>query len=470
MHSLRFRLFIAFTVVIVAAIGAVYLFVHQAAVGEIQTYQERSEQARFSRVGLELYRYFYDHGTWEGIQPNVVEWSSLYDQRIIITDANGIVVADSENELLGEKYDPDMPGQHLSAMTGRVSLGVLYISSEAPAGLAASPTQGGMTSVPIAGPEPPSRFPSPMILAQTIGRFLIWGALLAIAIALLFTIFLSRRISAPVNALAHAAKRLGQGDLSHRVQLKDRGEMGELARAFNSMAGDLERAKNLQRNMVADVAHELRTPLSNIKGYLEAIRDKVIEPSDETIRSLDEEAILLSRLVEDLQELALVDAGELKLNRQPEKITEVIQQAAAAIQAQAQGKGISVVTDLPEGLPLCDIDFLRIGQVLRNLLSNALTHTPAGGVITVAARRQNDRVEVTVSDTGEGISRQELANIFERFYRVDKSRSRATGGSGLGLTIAKRLVEAHGGGIKVSSELGKGSSFSFTLPVVEQSS
>jgi signal transduction histidine kinase len=241
--------------------------------------------------------------------------------------------------------------------------------------------------------------------------------------------------------------------------------MGELAQAFNSMASDLERAEKLQRNMVADVAHELRTPLSNIRGYLEAVRDGVVKPDAETIHSLDEEAALLSRLVDDLQELSLAEAGELKLNRQPGDFGEVINKAVAAIRVQAQVKGISVVADLPEGLPPCDIDFQRIGQVLRNLLENAIAHTGNGGSVMVTAEKQDNWVKVSVTDTGEGIPAEELPNIFERFYRVDKSRARTTGGYGLGLTIAKRLVEAHGGKIEVQSELGKSSRFTFTVPV-----
>jgi len=465
-HSLRFRLLLAFTIVILAAVGAVYFFVSQTTGGEIRQYGERSEQARFGRVGFELYRYYRQHGDWEGIQPYVEQWGNLYGHRIILTDTSDIVVADSEGKLLGEQYHPDVPGRHLSPLWGGSTLGTLYISPELPLEFPPSP-QVGASDAPDIGPGPPPGFPSPLNLSRTIGRFLLWGALLAIAIALLFTFFLSRRISAPINALALAARRLGQGDLSQRVQFKDKGEIGELAQAFNFMAGDLERAEKLQRDMVADVAHELRTPLSNIKGYLEAIRDRVIKPDAKTIRSLDEETILLSRLVDDLQELALADAGELKLNRQPEDISQVINKAAATIQVQAQGKGISIVTDLSEGMPLCDIDFQRISQVLHNLLNNAVTHTPAGGVITVAARQQTNWVEVSVSDTGEGIPPEELPNIFERFYRVDRSRTRATGGTGLGLTIAKRLVEAHGGEIKVQSEPGKGSCFSFTIPVSE---
>lgn len=442
LYSLRFRLFVAFTIVILVAVGAVYFFVSRTTGGEIYQYRQQSEQMRFNRVQFELYRYYRMYGDWGGIQPYVEQWGSLYGYRVILTDVSGIVVADSDGKLLGHQYRPDVQSRHLSPLREGSISGILYISSESSADS-----------------------PSPLSLSQSISRFLLWGTLLAVAIALLFTFFLSRRISAPIKELALTARRLGQGDFSQRVQFQGKGELGELAQTFNSMAADLERAEKLQHNMVADVAHELRTPLSNIRGYLEALRDGLITPDAETIGSLDEEAALLARLVDDLQELALAEAGELKLNRQPEDLSEVINQAVTAIQMQAHSKGISVVTHFSESMPLCQIDFQRIGQVLRNLLNNAVIHTPAGGVITVMAQPQGNWVEVSVSDTGEGIAPEELPNIFGRFYRVDKSRSRATGGYGLGLSIAKRLVEAHGGKISVQSEPGKGSRFSLTVPI-----
>jgi len=234
------------------------------------------------------------------------------------------------------------------------------------------------------------------------------------------------------------------------------------------MASDLERDKALQRNMIADIAHELRTPLSNIRGYLEAIRDGVVEADADTIRSLNEEATLLSRLVDDLQELALAEAGELKMVPQIEDIAELIHQAAAGMRAQAAVKGMAVFIDLPSNLPSVNIDAHRINQVLHNLLENGLAHTGNGGSITVTAEKQDNWVKVSVTDTGEGIPASEVPNLFERFYRVDKSRTRATGGYGLGLTIARRLVEAHGGKIGLQSEIGKGSRFSFTLPISQE--
>ena len=217
--------------------------------------------------------------------------------------------------------------------------------------------------------------------------------------------------------------------------------------------------------MVADIAHELRTPLSNVSGYLEAIRDDVIKPEPAVIASLSEEVDLLSRLVSDLQELAIADAGELKLERQPESLFQLIEQSLKAIQAKVLEKGLHTSMEIPEELPLVDIDYHRISQVIRILLNNAIIHTQSGGSIKVSAKLEDKMVCVSVNDTGKGIPAVDLPNMFERFYRIDKSRARTGGGSGLGLTIAKRLVEAHQGKISVQSELGKGSSFYFTLPV-----
>jgi len=241
--------------------------------------------------------------------------------------------------------------------------------------------------------------------------------------------------------------------------------VGELAQSFNSMADDLERAERLRRNMVADVAHELRTPLSNLSGYLEAIRDGVVKPDTDTIRSLDEEASSLSRLVDDLQELSLADAGELKLTCHKEGASKLIKQVVAALQPKAAAKGLTVSVNLPDDLPPVNIDSHRIRQVLHNLLENAVAHTTQGDTITVTSWQQDNQLKVSVADTGAGIPAKDLPNIFERFYRVDKSRTRATGGTGLGLTIAKRLVEAHDGKIEVQSEPGKGSTFTFALPI-----
>lgn len=446
MRSLQFRLLFAFALVIVITTGSVFFLIYQTTRVEINRFAERLELIQVQRLELELSKHYYRHRGWEGIQPFLEQWGNLYEQRIILTDTTGKVVADSQGELSGGLYDSDLPGIAVSTPWEANDLGTLYVSPAT---------------------TPSISMPSFRIVYLAIGRFLLWGGLFAVAVAILLAFFLSRRILSPVKALTIAAGQLGRGDLTQRVQLKDRGEVGELAQAFNTMADNLQRNEQLQRNMIADVTHELRTPLSNLKGYLEAVRDGVIKPGADTIRSLSEETSLLSRLVDDLQELSLAESGELKLDCRTRDIAELINQTVTTMQNQATTKGISLSADLPDDLPAVNIDSHRINEVLRNLLENAIVHTAGGGNVTVTAQQQGKWVEVSVTDDGKGIPVTELLNIFERFYRVDKSRTRITGGSGLGLTITKRLVEAHGGRIEAQRRPEKGSRFFFTIPVAE---
>jgi signal transduction histidine kinase len=257
------------------------------------------------------------------------------------------------------------------------------------------------------------------------------------------------------------------GDLSQRVAVQTDDEIGELAHAFNSMANGLTRLEQLRRNMVTDVAHELRTPLSNIRGYLEALQDGVTQPDPEVIGSLHDEAMLLTRLVNDLQELALAEAGQLRLVLQPTSAEQIIAQVVNVMQPTAASKGLTLQTDLQPDLPPVMADPGRVAQVLQNLVNNAMSYTTAGGTITVTTRPAASAAEVQLSvhDTGIGIAPEHLPFVFDRFYRVDQSRTRATGGAGLGLAIVKQLVEAHGGRVWAESTLGQGSTFTFTLPV-----
>ncbi len=435
---------LAFTAVILVTIGTVFFFINQATQEEIRQHAERDSQMLTGRMQIELSRYYLQRGSWGEIQPFIEQWGNLYEKRIILTDSSGTVVADSEGDLVGELHTPDSEGRPLPFGFRGVSMGTLYVTPVSSSGVSLSSLQ---------------------MTFKSIGLFFIWGGLIAGAIALLMTFFMSRRILAPVKSLASAAVLLGKGDFRQRVQIRDKGELGQLADTFNSMASDLERAEQLRRNMVADIAHELRTPLSNIRGYLEAVRDGIKKPDADTIGSLQEEASLLSRLVDDLQELSLAEAGELTLVRSEEDVAGLVRQAVTAVEGQSSAKGLSLAVELSDNLLTVNVDSHRIGQVLRNLFENAIAHTGTGGTITVAARQLEGYVEVSVIDTGEGIPPEDLPNIFERFYRVDKSRTRATGGSGLGLTIVKRLIEAHGCTIEAYSEPGKGSRFTFTLPV-----
>lgn len=455
-HKLQFRLFLAFAIVIMVSFGAVYFFVGRMARDEVERFGEQNEQTRSSRVEFLLATYYRDQGGWSGIQFYIKQWANLFGDRIIVTDNSGVVIADSEEKLLGQNYAPEFPGRPLSITKEGNPTGFLFIS---PVATPVAPPRPGIF------PNPPGDFPSPFSLFEAINRSLLLGVLLSIGLALLFTFIMSNRISAPVKVLAVAATHLGKGDLAQRVVIKDKSEIGELAKAFNAMAEELERSDKIQRNMIADIAHELRTPLTNIRGYLEAISDGVVQPDANTIGSLNEEAALLSRLVSDLQELSLAESGALKFDSRVQDIGCVLKQTVEMKRPTATAKGLTLTDAIQPGLPLVNIDAQRISQVLRNLLENAIAHTESGGSITVSAAKQGNNIAVSVADTGEGISAEDIPHLFERFYRVDPSRTRTTGGSGLGLKIAKRLVEAHGGTIIVRSEPGKGSCFTFTIPI-----
>jgi len=446
-HNLRSQLIVFFVLVIVVSTAIIYFFVNRGMGSEIREFDQHSQQIELARMESLLTRYYVQEGEWGGVQPVVENVGTLYGKRIVVADSSGLVVADSQGEISGEYFQLDWPNRALSAPESDRALGTVYVSPEASLGFALAQRLAGSTRL-----------------------VLLWGGLLASAVAIVLAFVLSRRVSAPVLALTMATRRLGKGDFSQRISLQARGELGELTQAFNSMAGELERAEKLRQNMVADTAHELRTPLSNIRGYIEAIQDGMVKADAATIRSLDEEVNLLSRLVDDLQELALADAGELKLVCQAEDVGVLVSQTVATEQAKAAAKGVSVSVRLPKRLPAVNIDARRISQVLRNILENAVAHTAQGDTITVSAGKRGDWVEISVVDTGEGIPAEHLPNVFERFYRADRSRARATGGSGLGLTIAKYIVEAHGGSIEVKSDPGEGSRFTFTVPVADSAS
>ena len=230
------------------------------------------------------------------------------------------------------------------------------------------------------------------------------------------------------------------------------------------MAAELEEAESRRRSLTADIAHELRTPTSNIQGYMEAIKDGVFQATPETVDTIHEQSLLLSRLVDDLRLLAQVDGGELELQRTQTNVEELVQSCVDALRPRAEAKGVALVIDVAETLPALHLDATRIAQAVGNLLDNAVTHTPEGGDITVSAQASDNVVEVQVADTGPGIAPDDLQRVFDRFYRADPSRSRSTGGTGLGLTIARRLVEAHGGSIEADSVVGRGSRFIIRLP------
>jgi signal transduction histidine kinase len=273
-----------------------------------------------------------------------------------------------------------------------------------------------------------------------------------------------RRLGTPFADIMSATDAVAKGDLSVRLRENNPGELGNLAHRFNNMVAELERSEQQRRNMTADIAHELRTPLHIIQGNLEGILDGVYEPTVENITDTLDETRLLARLVDDLQTLSLAEAGQLPLHPTRFLLADLLNDAAAGFESRAAAQNVALRVDVPDPSPEMDADYDRLNQVLSNLLSNALRHTPENGKITLRAEAIPDAVRIIVSDTGAGIPAEDLPYIFDRFWRGDKSRARTEGSSGLGLAITKQLVLAHGGTISVESELGEGTMFTIELP------
>lgn len=290
------------------------------------------------------------------------------------------------------------------------------------------------------------------------------AVIVALVTAIGVSIFVSRRVITPIRRMMQASHHIANGHYRERVEVTGADELSQLADSFNQMAATLEQTETMRRDLIANVAHELRTPLSGIKGYMEGLIDGVLPAQSDTYQQVYREADRLQRLVNDLQELSRVEAGAFELRLQPVDIATLIAQTARRLRPQFDEKAVALTLNLPRNLPPIRVDEDRICQVLTNLIGNALQYTPAGGEVTVAAAIEARNLKVTVKDTGIGIAPEHLPYLFTRFYRVDKSRSRAGGGSGIGLTIAKLLIEAHGGHIWAAGPgSGHGSEFGFTL-------
>jgi signal transduction histidine kinase len=296
---------------------------------------------------------------------------------------------------------------------------------------------------------------------------LLIAALAAIATAAGASLLVSRRIARPIHQLAEASHRIADGQYSQRVAARGEDELGELGASFNVMATALELTERRRMQLIGDVAHELRTPVATLRGYLEGLMDGVVQPTDETWTRLHGETERLQRLVDDLQELSRAEAHQLSLNPQRISMADTLRVVVDRLRDDFVQKGVTLDVDAPDGLPRVFADADRVVQALTNLLTNALRYTPAPGHVGVQVTcAGGEELTIAVCDTGVGIAAEHLPHIFERFYRVDKSRSRALGGSGIGLTIARAAVEAMGGRIWAESDgAGRGSTFRFTLPV-----
>jgi len=400
----------------------------------------------------------YDGGeSWLEISGRLGSSAKGTHGRFILVGPKGGVLASSDPQLAAMKaaFDPD---------------GTLHLTASSPGGAAAmillrepSATirdrRGAAVALfyqlPAAGASSPAQ--AHETIAADITRS-IWVAIAVAALAaVLAAVVLSTHILRPVDALTAAASRLAQGDLKARVAPAGGDELATLGKTFNSMADGLARLERLREEMVADIAHELRTPLTHIRGRIEAIQDGRMSAAPETIEALHADVLLLERLVRDLQDLSLADAGRLRLTPQTVRLDEIARSVAASF--------ADVGLRVPADLPAVRADPERLRQILHNLLTNARAHAHDGAAVWIGASAGNGEVKVMVHNDGVVLDALELTSIFERFYRADKSRSRITGGAGLGLAIVKQLVEASGGTVRAENTDPAGVSVVFTIPV-----
>jgi len=464
--SLQLRLFAVAALVIVAALAVVALLSRQAAHTEFRRYEVMEGAARVREVTQSLVARLESLPETASLDSVLAEVGRHERRGLLLLGSDDRVRAASSASLR-------------AAQVSRNPNGELTIDLEMRRGAIAERRRALLQGGPH--PEvrrrdgsvlgtlillPPSDDQSPRrgaVFGVGFDRRLLLAAAFAGVVALALTWALSRRILEPVAALTHAAARLGRGDLSQRVVARGHDELADLSRAFNAMAESLARQETLRRTLVTDVAHELRTPLTNLRCQIEAVEDGLLAPTAETVRSLREEVMRLAHLVEDLQTLSVAESGRLALDRAAVGVRDLVEGAVERFTAQAAARNVTLRAEVPE-LPALLADPARIGQVLGNLLANALTHTPEGGSIVVAAGESDGRVVFSVGDSGPGIEARHLPHVFERFYRADPSRARATGGAGLGLAIVKGIVEAHGGSVEALSPPGGGALLRFSLP------
>jgi two-component system sensor histidine kinase BaeS len=373
------------------------------------------------------------------LQPVPPDRRSLFG----LADAQGIVVVPIAPELrLGQRLPPPRLAQGTRVEVHGVFIGTI-----------------------LSPPLPPGLTPQEQAYLDRTNQALTLAAIGAALLALVVGVLLARTLTRPLRALTEATEKMAGGDLNQQVTIASRDEIGELAESFNRMSRQVARANQLRKQMTADIAHDLRTPLTVIAGYVESMRDGDLAPTPERLDTIYAEIERLQHLVSDLRLLAHTDAGELRLNLQSLRPKDLLESASTPFKLSAEQKGITLTVDASDDLPEIQADESQMNRVLSNLISNALRHTPTGGTISILAARSNQSVFLSVEDNGAGIPPADLPHIFDRFYRADKSRTDADGASsGLGLAIAKALVEAHGGRIWAESELGRGTRIRVELP------
>lgn len=454
--KLQTKLIAAFIVIILLMGISQSLFLQSSIRSTFQNYLDQHTNNFMLRMEQYLEAYYEESGSWDDVQEIFFENDSTTGQGhgmmmrrmmmnmsmssddLLLLDLNGKVIGDSSGTRIGTNGN-DVTGKKISLNVNHAKIGTLVLHQRQLQNLEKEFMQSSNTAIFISG-------------------------LFAAIAALLSSIFIAKKISKPLKVLMAGIKQIGGGQKVHEINISTTGEFYELSEAFNDMIKKLNRNEEIRRSLVADVAHELRTPLAILQGKLESIQEGITAPTEETILELTDEVYRLTRLVKDLQQLSLAEAGKLKLNLSPVNLNELIDKVCHNFKWLAEEKGIMLHHDhIPSNCsPRVDAD--RMTQVFVNLIGNALRHTPLGGIVEVSAQQQGDLLLIRVADTGKGIPAEKLPHIFDRFYKADASRSRGESGTGLGLSIAKGFIEAHGGVITVESQVGRGTLFLITIP------
>jgi two-component system, OmpR family, sensor histidine kinase BaeS len=458
--SLLWKLIAAFLLVALITGGLVAVFIRLTSADRLT--HLIIDQQRSELVGT-LSEYYSQNGSWNGIQ---TVWVQLRahpptpgqnanqgnnGDRVIRFDRRGLFGLVDLNNIVLISSNTDYPaGSTMPAELVRKGIPVLVSGK----------TVGTIT---VASSSP--RFnPEENLFLQNTTEALVYALLGAIGISLVIGFLLARTLIHPLQDLTAAAQKMASGQLEQQVKVKSRDEIGQLSQAFNWMSREVARSNQLRKQMTADIAHDLRTPLTVIAGYIESMRDGVLQPTEARLSLIYHEIEGLQDLVGDLRMLSQVDAGELPLHPQIVAPASLLQHAAATFEHRASQQGVEITVDIPQPVADIRVDEGRMMQVFGNLLSNSLRYTPAEGKIVLSARQQDGHVRLSVSDTGQGIEESDLPFIFDRFHRADRSRHTDTGESGLGLAIVKALVEAHGGSVQAQSKLGQGTTIQIDLP------
>ncbi len=431
----------SFFLVVAIAVGTIAYIASMAAVTQFDRYVSQDQAERYQRLALTYTNYFRYSGGWDEVSTLTDKVAEMYSERVVLTDPDGIVISDTTGELTGKQISENWSNKKIGLNQGEYSIGRMYIKTQ-------------------------ERSELQKAFLGSVNKSVITGAIIAGLAGIVLAALFSRNIVNPVLNLTKATKKMQEGDLDQRVEITTNDEIGALSRAFNSLANRLKQQKQLREEMVSDVAHELRNPMSNIQGYLEGLKEGMIEPSEEVFQSLHQQSLVLNRLINDLRDVNKAKVGKLDLEKKQIVLEDVVSNAVKSVGNRAREKGVTINLHLPDST-LVTADPERISQVVRNLLDNALIHTREGGKVTIHLNSEDGEAVMDVIDTGIGIPPEDQQRIFDRFYRVDKSRSRGTGGSGLGLTIAKEIVEAHEGSISVKSKAGAGSVFTVKLPTID---